>query len=260
MTWALKRQILYILALVSFLSLVIFYFYRSYTYEIATCTDRLKNGIETGIDCGGDCPIACTFEADPVSVMWARSFPVVTGRYNAVAYLENKNQDLVLDKIRYSFRFADKDNVYLGRREGSTFVPPGRKFAVFERGIELNSSVPVYTTFEFTEVPVWITVPETKINQLQLFISEINLTNEAVSPFLSANLKNNSLFGIPDINVVAILYDENNNAVSASSTYIDELRGEETQTLSFTWPEPFATKVVTKEILPAYNILGVKIK
>lgn len=260
MTWALKRQILYILLVLTVISFFAFLIISSSNKKVVTCTDGLKNGTETGVDCGGSCVRACTFEADDVAILWARSFAVVPGRYNAVAYLENQNKNLAVDKIRYSFRFADKNNVYLGRRDGIAFVPPGRKFAIFEHGVELNTSVPVYTTFEFTETPVWITVSEDKINQLKLLVSEINLENENVSPHLSVNLQNTSLFSIPGISIVALLYDDKHNAVSASSTYLEELRPEDTQVLDFTWPEPFTFKVVTKEILPIYNIFGVKIK
>jgi hypothetical protein len=260
MTWALQRQFFYIAVLVLFFSIFGFLIYNSLSEEEPTCTDGLKNGIETGVDCGGTCAIACTATADNIAVLWSRSFKVVPGRYNAVAYLENHNKNLAIKKIKYSFRFADQNNIYLGRREGVAYIPPGRKFAIFERGIELNTSVPVYTTFSFTEAPIWVTVDEEKINQLQLLISEINLIDEDTTPHLSTTIKNNSLFSIPQINIVVVLFDDKHNAISASSTYIDELKGEETKVLDFTWPEPFSTKVVTKEILPVYNIFGVKLK
>ncbi len=234
--------------------------YRSYTTVVPTCTDGIKNGNELGIDCGGSCALACMSSADDIAVLWSRSFQVIPGRYNAVAYLENHNKDLAVNKIRYSFRFADKDNLYLGTREGVAYVPPGQKFAVFERGIELNTAVPVYTTFSFKEVPTWITVSEQKINQIKLLVSGIVLSEKDSAPHLSADIQNDSLFDVPQVSVVAILYDAMHNAISASSTLIDELGRESTQTLDFTWPEPFKEKVVTKEIIPVYNIFNVKLK
>lgn len=260
MTWALKRQMLYVIVLLLFFGFFGFLIVYPAFNKLPTCVDGLKNGTESGVDCGGSCSRACYFEADTVSVLWARSFLVVPGRYNAVAYLENHNKSLVVEKIKYQFRFADKDNIYLGRREGVAFIPPGRNFAIFERGIEINNSFPVYTTFTFTETPNWISILESKINQLQIFVSDVRLENETTNPHLSATLKNNSLFIIPAVNVVVILYDENRNAVSVSSTYLDELKGEEEKTVDFTWPLPFLEKIITKEILPIYNIFGVKLK
>ena len=93
-----------------------------------------------------------------------------------------------------------------------------------------------------------------------MLVSNIVLSNEETSPRLSAILKNNSLFTIPDVNVVAILYDALGNAVSVSRTYLDVLNPEEVADLNFTWPEPFPVKVVAKEIIPMYNIFRVKLK
>ena len=260
MTWGLKQQIFYIVILIVFFGIFTFLIIYPSINKAPTCMDSKQNGTETGVDCGGSCSKACFFETDTVSIIWARSFLVVPGRYNAVAYLENHNKNLAVNKIKYQFRFADKDNIYLGKREGMTFVPPGRSFAIFERGIELGNSTPVYTTFQFTETPNWVTVDDSKINQVQILVSGVNLENETSNPHLSATLKNNSFFSIPDINVIAILYDEKNNAVSASSTYLDTMSGEEIKVVDFTWPLPFVDKIITKEILPIYNIFSVKLK
>ncbi len=260
MTWAFQRQIFYLGVLVLFFSIFGFLIIYPSFNKAPTCADFKQNGDETGVDCGGSCLRACIPETDQISLRFARSFLVVPGRYNAVAYLENNNKNLAIPKIKYSFRFADKDNIYLGKREGVTTVPPGRAFVVFERGIEFGSGAPVYTTFQFTEIPNWLNVDETKINQLQLFVSNINLEKETESPHLSLSLKNKSLFNIPNMNVVAILYDEDFNALNVSSTYVDNLGGEEEKILDFTWPLPFGKTVVNREILPIFNIFEVQLK
>ena len=259
MTWALKRQFLYIAIVLAFLGLIGFLIIYPHFNQAPTCMDGKQNGDETGIDCGGSCPVACTAEVDQISIRWARAFEVVPGRYNAVAYLVNHNKDTAVEKINYRFRFADKDNIYIGKREGTTYVPPSGNFAVFEPAINVGNSLPVYTTFEFTSVPVWLQVPEDKINQLKVLISNINLQNTDTSPALSATITNTSLFQIPDMNVIALLYDASGNAVSASKTYLSVLQGQESSILNFTWIEPFSTKVISEEIIPIFNIFSVKL-
>jgi hypothetical protein len=260
MTWALKRQITYVLIIFIFFS--IFGFFISYPYlnKEPVCNDGIQNGDESGVDCGGSCALACLAEVDKISLLWSRTFQVVPGRYNAVAYLENQNTNTAIYKINYKFRFADKDNVYIGKREGSTSIPPGGKFAIFEPAVDLGSSVPVYTTFEFTEVPVWVKVSKEKVEQLSFTVRDINLVDVDTAPALSAKITNNSLFIVPDLNVVVILYDELGNAVSASRTYLDSLRAEESADINFTWQEIFSAKIVTKEIIPMFNIFDVKLK
>ena len=260
MTWAFKRQIFDVVVLIVFFVVFGSFIIYPSIKKAPTCFDHTQNGTEAGIDCGGSCIKACLFQQDPISLLWSRVFKVVPGRYNAVAYLENHNKNSAIDKINYRFRFADKDNIYIGKREGQTFVPPSGRFAVFEPAIDIGNSIPVYVNFEFTEIPTWIKVPAEKINQLKILVSNINLQDEYTSPRLSATLKNSSLFTIPEINVVAILYDTYGNAVSASRTYLDQLSGEESATVNFTWPYPIPGIVIAKEIIPMYNIFLVKLK
>jgi hypothetical protein len=260
MTWAAKRKFFYSSIVILIFGFLLFLIIRPYVNKAPTCFDNKQNGEESGVDCGGTCQIACTFEVDQVSIRWARTFEVVPGRYNAVAYLENHNQDRIVNSISYRFRFADKDNVYIGKREGTAYIPPSSKFAIFEPAIDLGNSVPVYTTFEFTQNPVWFNVLGLKVDQLKILVSDIKLENEDMSPRLSAFLKNNSLVEIPEVNVVAILYDAKGNAVNASKTYLEKLSGEESVQVNFTWPQPFSGQIVQKEIIPVFNILSVKLK
>jgi hypothetical protein len=259
MTWALKRQIIYITILVLFISILGFLIIYPQVSKAPTCVDNKQNGDETGIDCGGSCPKACVYQVDQVSILWARAFKVVPGRYNAVAYLTNHNQNEAIQNITYRFRFADANNVYVGKREGSTFVPPGGNFAVFEPAIDIGSAIPVYTSFEFTEEPVWLQVAPEKINQLKVFISNIQLMDEKISPRLSATIKNSSLFTIPNVDVVAILYDATGNAISTSRTYFDQLGPLQSSDVNFTWPEPLPGDIVEKEIIPMFNIFSAKL-
>ena len=258
--WALRRQIFYISILILFFGAFGFLIAYPSLNKAPSCTDNKQNGTETGIDCGGSCARACLSQVDAVSVLWARSFRVIPGRYNAVAYLENHNKNTAVNKINYRFRFADANNVYIGKREGSTFVPPSGKFAVFEPAIAVGNSIPVYTNFEFTQVSDWVRVSEEKMSQLKISVSNVSLADEETNPVLSATIKNNSFFTIPEVDIIAILYDLNHNAVSTSRTYLEKLAPEEIRDINFTWPEPFDKKVIAKEIIPLYNIFSVQLK
>lgn len=260
MPWALRRQIFYVFILILFFSIFGFLIISPHFNKAPSCEDGKQNGDEAGIDCGGSCLNFCPSQVNTVSVLWVRAFNVVPGRYNAVAYIVNHNKDAAVKKINYKFRFADTNNVYIGKREGSTFIPPGRNFAVFEPGIDIGNSVPVYVTFDFTETPKWLQVSQEKIDQLKILVSDIELVDEETSPKLSATLKNNSLFTIPDMGVVAILYDANGNAISTSRTYIDQFNPLQNANINFTWPEPLSGKVVVKEIIPMYNIFSARLK
>ncbi|HBB54544.1 TPA: hypothetical protein DEQ22_02720 [Candidatus Nomurabacteria bacterium] len=259
-TWSFKRQIIYILILALIFSFFGFLIIYPLFSKEPTCADNKRNGDETGVDCGGSCVKVCPAQASDVSVIWARAFKVIPGHYNAVAYLVNHNKNAAVQKVNYRFRFADAKNIYIGKREGSTFIPPGGNFAVFEPGIGIGYSVPVYVTFEFTEAPEWWQVPQIKLDQLKILISNIQLSDESTFPRLSAAIRNTSLFTIPDMNVIVILYDSSGNAISTSRTYLTKLAPLQNADINFTWQEPLPGPVVAKEIIPMYDVFSAKLE
>lgn len=260
MSWALKRQLFYLAVLALFFAIIGFWIGYPYFNKPPTCYDGKQNGTETGIDCGLGCPLACKVDTDKISILWSRVFEVVPGRYNAVAYIENHNPNMAVDKISYRFRFADENNIFLAKREGQFFIPPAGKYAIFEPAVDLGNSIPVYTTFEFLEDPVWVNVPPEKVQQLKIFVEEVVVDESGEFPKINASLRNNSFFEIPDVTTVAILYDEKGNVINTSKTYLERLKGEEKTSIVFTWLSPFTSPIFRREIIPMFNIFSAQIK
>jgi Mg-chelatase subunit ChlD len=59
---------------------------------------------------------------------------------------------------------------------------------------------------------------------------------------------NKSLQDVSNIEVTAIVYDGNNNAVAASRTYVNTVKKGETAQAVFTWPQPFQAKLDVCEV------------
>ena len=76
------------------------------------------------------------------------------------------------------------------------------------------------------------------------------ISREDSSPRIDAVLGNKTLEPISNIEVVAIAYDEYDNAVGFSRTFIDKLGKGESQDIAFTWPKPFTSNIVKIEIIP----------
>ena len=71
---------------------------------------------------------------------------------------------------------------------------------------------------------------------------------------LTATLENKSRFSFENIDVVAILYDENDNAITMSKILLPNIGGLSNQTVYFTWPDKIDPKTVrTIEIIPRIN-------
>ena len=51
------------------------------------------------------------------------------------------------------------------------------------------------------------------------------------------------------LGVVAIIYDAEDNAIAASRTVVENLAAQSSSSVTFTWPTPFPSPAVRKEII-----------
>jgi len=252
MNWAAQRRLQYLGGLFLVFCIIIFIFLIPVIWRKPTCTDGKKNGDEVGVDCGGSCELMCKEKVSDPLILWSRAFHVVGNTYNLVAYVENQNKNSGVIEANYEFRIYDTDNLLIGRRQGSTFIPPNKQFAIFEPRYDFGQSKVKSVSFEFTGPFTWIK-KEPTINNLALFVNDITIGNDIKSPSLTATIKNESIYEIPSFEVVAILYDENHNAINASKTVKDGLRSNDSLPVFFTWPEAFTSTPVTEDVLISIN-------
>lgn len=218
-----------------------------------TCFDGIKNGTETGVDCGGSCQKLCETEMRNLIVWWERPFKVIDGTYNLVAYVENQNTDAGIEKIEYEFRVYDKNNVLAAEpRRGTTFVEANKRFAIFEPNVKTGDKEAYTVFFRILSKQDWKKVnPDFRYSLLK--VPSRVLTRTQTTPHLQARVENTSLYDFVDIPVVAILYNRRGNAIAASQTYIDRINHGETKEVYFSWPEPFKVNVSRVEIIPRVN-------
>ncbi|MCX6754430.1 MAG: hypothetical protein NTU81_01200 [Candidatus Nomurabacteria bacterium] len=252
MSWALKRQLQYFSGLVIFIGLIVFALIYPIIFKKPTCFDSQKNGDETGIDCGGSCLLMCREEISTPVVIWNRSFHVVGSTYNLVAFVENRNKTAGVIKAPYEFRIYDANNKLLGRREGSTFIPPNQQFAVFEPRFDSGQNEIKTVTFEFLPNLTWIKKLPT-LQTLKINVDNIIIDNNKNTPSLSAVVNNNSIYDVPEFDVIAILYDVNHNAINASKTHRNSLLNNTSTPIVFTWPEALSSEPSTNDIIVLIN-------
>ena len=124
-------------------------------YRAPSCVDGIKDGNETGIDCGGSCPNLCQNDTIAPIIYWSKAFNISGSVYNLAAYVENPNLDSVNGRATYEFKVFDSSNILIGTRDGQTFIPKNQKFIVFEPGFIAESKVPKYVEFDFTGFAPW---------------------------------------------------------------------------------------------------------
>jgi hypothetical protein len=218
-----------------------------------TCFDGKQNQDERCIDGGGVCSRVCPMDAKTIVPRWSRVFHTAGDVWSVLAYVENQNTTAGVQKINYEFRVYDSDNVLAGEPvTGTTFIGPNERTAIFESPIKTGNRTPSSVFFKFTSVPDWMTTDK-KYTVPQLDSANTDLTNVDKAPKLSADIVNNTLFDYKNVEVVAILYGSDGNAINASSTVIDSIPQQTSQKVYFTWPEKFDKPVTKIEIIPRLN-------
>jgi hypothetical protein len=246
--WVAKRKLTYGAIVVGGIIIIVGIPLFLFFHKTPTCFDNTKNQDEQGIDCGGVCTRICSEDISAPIIMWQRAFQVTPGVYNAVAYIQNPNVLNRVDNIGYVFRLYDKNNAMINEKTGRTFLPANQTFAIFEAGIQTGTRVPVRTSFEFTESPVWV---QNSVNYKEpsVVAENVTLTNDSLLPRIDASVHNLSLGTIKTLSVIALIYDAEDNAIAASRTIVENLSAQSSAPVTFTWPAPFPSPAVRKEII-----------
>lgn len=248
MSWASRRRTSYTLGVILFFATVIggplAYWYLSVP---PTCNDGIQNQGETSIDKGGPCFVLDEKSLQPYALLWARSFRVRDGSYNAVAYIQNPNKDAGVRVARYRFGLYDARNVLVAEREGTMYIMPGATTPVIEARIDVGKRIVAHTYFEFTAPFTW---ERMKNNALAISVSNKDVSNTTQTPRLSARAQNNSVVAQTDIAFVAVVFDPAGNAFAASATSLSRLDAGETSEIVFTWPDAFAIQPSRLDVIP----------
>jgi Mg-chelatase subunit ChlD len=254
--WAFWRRIQYATGFLTFLTLVFVAVHYSFFYAPPNCFDTIQNGTEIGLDCGGACTRICAFTVAPPTVTWAKSFEVIAGQYNAVAYIENKNRGAGTPTLQYVFKLSDRAGLITERR-GSTVLPPDSTYPVFEGRIDTFGRVPTETTLELLPADTWL--PST-FGRGQFKTVDINLVEADARPKLKVKMENTELIEAKNVEVVATIFDARGIPLTASQTFVDIFPGRSQADLVFTWPHPIAKTIrscaVPTDIVVAIDLSG----
>ena len=250
--WAFWRRVEYGIGFFVVFTLLTGGLYYSFGYKAPTCFDGIQNAEEKAIDCGGACMRVCKFEIITPTALWADSFKVLDGQYNAVAYIENRNVNIGTPALTYSFKLFDAKGL-ITERTGTTVLPPDSVYPIFEGRILTGDRTPVKTTIEFSDDVVW---QAGEVGREQFALEKRDLINADSKPRLTAELRNNSLDEAQDVEIVATIFDVSGKPLTAARTVVPYFKGRTTESVVFTWPEPIAKTLKSCEI-PTDVVLGI---
>jgi len=251
--WAFWRRFQYVTGLFSVLGMVSVLIYFMVFYSAANCFDGIQNGDETVVDAGGNCVRLDPTTVIPPTLVWAKSFEVAEGQYNAVAYVENANQTAATPALEYTFQLLNKD-VIVAERSGVTVLPPNSAYPIFEGRI-FTDAQQVVTQTRLLLAPAKDWRPAS-IGRDQFRSIDIELIGADTRPRLNVEIENNELTSAQDVEVVATIFNTLGEPVTASQTFIENIAPRTTQDIIFTWPNPL-TRTIKSCVIPTDVILGI---
>lgn len=201
-----------------------------------TCFDGFRNGDESGIDCGGECVRVCEAEVIPLDILSKESFKVSDGVFNSVVILENRNTDAGARDVVYTISISDSSGRILDTKEGVFDIPKQTKIALFAGG--MRASMPlddILTIISIGEIDWTKDAPQ----KAAVSVSLNPIENEDVAPRINGVVRNNSSLPSPDVQIVAIVSDDEGNPIAVSSTIAESLPKDAEKRIFFAWPEPF---------------------
>lgn len=244
--WAFWRRLQYGAGFLALWSVVGVMVYFTYFTVQPTCFDGIQNGIEAGVDCDGSCVRICASSVIPPQVVWAESFRIVDGQYNAVAYVENRNSEAATPALAYTFKLYDADDKLIAERSNETILPPNSVYPIFEGRILITDGrVPVRTEIVLTPADMW---QPASLGRSQFRTVDLELLSTDSRPRLNVEVENTELTEARDVEVVATVFNSAGKPVTASQTFIDVFKPRSSREVVFTWPNSIAKTVRSCEV------------
>ncbi len=251
MNWAQRRKLTYVTMVLLFVAAVAFGVIHKLTNVPVSCFDHKQNGDETGVDCGGGCSLYCANELSDPIVEWVRVFQVTPGIVDAVAYVQHGHAASAAQQVGYTFKLYDSSNTLLATRTGTTFLGTAGTSAIVETLIPIANGTVSYARFSFDDPLSWQKVSP-QFSQVVINTDRNAVESANGGTRLTVTLQNKSRYSFTNMDVVAIFYDANGNAITASKALLPSLPALQSTTMYFTWPYP-VTNIVRTEIIPRFN-------
>jgi hypothetical protein len=189
----------------------------------------------------------------PLQIINSGKIDLGNGKADFWVELSNPNDDYGVAKLEYSF-ILNKSNTSESRR-GDTFILPGDK----KRYVLLLNVSSEYELqdFEISQEPEWAQLSKSSLPELVTRNISLGISTKAGNAFtVFGILTNASPVNLKNIQVIAIITDENSNIIGVNQTLVRDVLTLESRDFEMIWREelPGAIKDNTK-IYAQSNVL-----
>jgi len=222
-----------------------------------TCSDKIKNQGEMGIDCGGPCGACAEMpKAESLKVIEKAIVLGETGKYDTLVKIVNPNSLFGSANFDYSFNLLDGAGKIIAKSAGSNFILPGETKYIIAFNLSTDIK-PESLDFEISSFN-WKLFSEFEEPNITFYAREFSLVSGGEPGFakLKAKMKNQSGFDFHEISAVAVIRGGNGNPIAVNETNFNDVRSNEEREANFSWGSPFAIDPVTAkiEIIPEVDV------
>lgn len=250
LSWRFRRQLVAMSVVVIPLMVLAFFVYVE-TKPAPSCFDNRKNQLEIDVDCGGQCKPCELRNPKPVSLFWTRFVPAGENAYDIAAEIQNSNEVLAAENLKYRFTMHDATGP-IAIRDGSTFLFPQERTHVTESRM-VTSRLPNRIEFEIIHVD-WKLYQDSKPN---LLVEERKYTvvdEESKKSSVEARIRNKSPFSFKEIQVNVMLLDQEGNLLGVNRTLLENMAPDQSETVKLIWPREIQGVVASIKIEPRVNV------
>ena len=242
-----KRLVIIFVYLVIFGLIGTGFYYLSRTAP--TCTDKIQNQKETGIDCGGPCATCQEMpNAENLKVIEKAIVPGEAGKYDALVRITNPNSRLGAAKFDYSFNFLDGSGKIVAKSIGTNFILPGQTKYVLAFNLS-PETIPESLDFEISSFE-WSKFLEYEEPDIAIYSKEFSLAGGGEIGFakLQAKMRNQSGYDFRQITEKSVIRNSNGDPVAINQTGFNDVRMNEEREINFNWSSTFQIDPISAKI------------
>jgi hypothetical protein len=203
----------------------------------ATCTDKMQNQGEKGVDCGGPCsPCKEAVQTKDLSVVEVAFTPGGNNTYDVVAKISNPNDAVGAKSFNYIFTLKDASGGVVATSQGTSFILPADTRYVAQLGlIPSNGMAPASVDIAISSVQ-WEKLVNIGKPQIGVYSKKFSAVTTGIGSEAGGTIRNESSYDLKEIDAIIVLRDEKGKVVGINTTQRDSVRPKEQQDFNVTWP------------------------
>lgn len=217
----------------------------------ATCFDGIQNQGETGVDCGGPCGPCPEDIRESLEIIFEDFIPTIEDNFDLVAEIKNSNRQWGVESITYRFNLYDRNDELIGLKEGTTYILPQETKYIVEQKF-YSTTAPNRIELEIKDIE-WHKLKDFEYLELKIKNKNHQLIDNKLDQ-VSGVVENKSNFDLNTIEVIGLLFDENDNILAAGRTEMNSVLVGENRYFEISWPYEISRDVSSFELSAHTNV------